>query len=91
MQWSAEKLPEGLELDSKTGIISGVVTSKGDYTVTLKAENALGVSVKQLVISMGLNWEFIRMPPKKLVAAFAVATDMKKQMQKILPLGELTC
>ncbi len=48
MQWSAEKLPEGLELDSKTGIISGVVTSKGDYTVTLKAENALGVS--------GNNW-----------------------------------
>lgn len=53
MQWSAEKLPEGLELDSKTGIISGVVTSKGDYTVTLKAENALGVSVKQLVIRIG--------------------------------------
>lgn len=53
MRWSAEKLPEGLEVDSKTGIISGVVTSKGDYTVTLKAENALGVSVKQMVIRIG--------------------------------------
>lgn len=47
------KTSRRMELDSKTGIISGVVTSKGDYTVTLKAENALGVSVKQLVIRIG--------------------------------------
>lgn len=175
MRWSVEKLPEGLELDSKTGIISGVVTSKGDYTVTLKAENALGVSVKQLVIRIGdellltppmgwnswntfgqhlteelvlqtadamiangmrdLGYSYINIDDfgscrngadghlqidktkfprgikyvadylhergfklgiysdaaEKLVVVFVVATDMKKQMQKILPLGELIC
>lgn len=53
IQWSAEKLPKGLELDSKTGIISGVVTSKGDYTVTFKAKNSLGVTEKQMVIRIG--------------------------------------
>ena len=42
MEWSAEKLPKGLKLDSKTGIITGSVASKGEYTVTLKAKNALG-------------------------------------------------
>ena len=40
MKWSADKLPKGLKLDSSTGIISGTVTFKGDYTVTLKADHA---------------------------------------------------
>ena len=74
MQWSAEKLPEGLELDSKTGIISGVMTSKGDYTVTLKAENALGVSVKQLVIRIGD--ELLLTPPMGWNSWNTFRTDM---------------
>lgn len=53
MKWSIEGLPKGLKLDSRTGIISGTVTSKGDYSVTLKASNALGTSEKKLVISIG--------------------------------------
>lgn len=52
MEWSAEKLPKGLKLDSKTGIITGSVASKGEYTVTLKAKNALGTSTEKLVIRM---------------------------------------
>ena len=53
MEWSAEKLPKGLKLDSKTGIITGSVASKGEYTVTLKAKNALGTSTEKLVIRIG--------------------------------------
>ena len=53
MEWSAEKLPKGLKLDSKTGIITGSVASKGEYTVTLKAKNALGTSTEKLVICIG--------------------------------------
>ena len=44
---------EGLKLDSKTGIITGSVASKGEYTVTLKAKNALGTSTEKLVIRIG--------------------------------------
>ena len=39
MEWSAEKLPKGLKLDSKTGIITGTVASEGENMVTLKAKN----------------------------------------------------
>ena len=53
MEWSAEKLPKGLRLDSKTGIITGTVAAKGDYTVTLKAKNALGTCTQELVIRIG--------------------------------------
>ena len=55
MEWSAEKLPKGLKLDSKTGIITGSVASKGEYTVTLKAKNALGTSTEKLVICIVIN------------------------------------
>lgn len=51
--WSAEHLPKGLELDSKTGIISGVADKKGTYEVMLTAKNKLGTSSKKLVIRIG--------------------------------------
>lgn len=53
MEWSAEGLPEGLELDSATGIITGTLTARGDYSVILKARNALGAAEKKLMIRMG--------------------------------------
>ena len=62
MEWSAEKLPKGLKLDSKTGIITGSVASKGEYTVTLKAKNALGTSTEKLVIRIGDD--LMLTPPK---------------------------
>lgn len=53
MKWSAVKLPKGLNLDTETGIISGTVTAKGDYAVTLKAKNTQGVCERKLIIRIG--------------------------------------
>lgn len=51
--FSAQNLPAGLTLDKGKGIISGTLTAKGDYTVTLVAENALGRTQKKLTIKAG--------------------------------------
>jgi len=53
MQFSAENLPQGLVLDSQTGIISGKVNKKGIYRATLKAKNELGEASKTLKINIG--------------------------------------
>ena len=43
IKFSAENLPDSLKLDSRTGVITGSTPSKrGDYLVTLKAENNSG-------------------------------------------------
>ncbi|MBB5441159.1 alpha-galactosidase [Pedobacter sp. AK017] len=51
--FSASNLPDGLQVDAKTGIITGKVLERGVYTVTLKARNSSGESVKQLRIKIG--------------------------------------
>ncbi|MBD3588517.1 putative Ig domain-containing protein [Bacteroides sp. GM023] len=53
MEWSVDKLPKGLKLNPETGIISGTIASKGDYTVTLKAKNALGTCEQKMIIRIG--------------------------------------
>jgi alpha-galactosidase len=53
MKFSAKGLPKGLKADSKTGLITGVVSEKGTYIVTLKAENKKGKAEKQLRIECG--------------------------------------
>ncbi|MCX6326919.1 MAG: NPCBM/NEW2 domain-containing protein [Bacteroidia bacterium] len=53
MQFSAENLPAGLILDSRTGIITGKVNKCGIYFTTLKAKNELGESTRQLKICIG--------------------------------------
>lgn len=53
MTFFAGNLPAGLRVDAKTGIITGKVLGKGAYTVTLKAKNSSGESVKQLRIKIG--------------------------------------
>ncbi len=51
--FSAANLPAGLSIDPKTGIISGAVSKRGIYPVTLKAKNELGEAVNQLTIKIG--------------------------------------
>ncbi len=53
MQFSAENLPEGLALDANTGIITGKVSKRGSYHVTLNAENKFGKTSKNLKIVIG--------------------------------------
>jgi alpha-galactosidase len=53
MSFSADGLPPGLQLDSKTGQITGRLTTKGDYNVTLTAMNGAGSAERKLKIVCG--------------------------------------
>ncbi len=51
--FSVENLPTGLSLDPQTGRISGTLTQKGEYKLTLRAANHLGSSQKPFRLVVG--------------------------------------
>ena len=51
--FSAKNLPGGLKLDSKTGRITGALKTKGEFIVTLRAENSSGTAEKKFRIVVG--------------------------------------
>ena len=53
IRFSAESLPEGLVLDSLSGIITGHISTPGKYLVTLMASNFKGESKKDFEIIVG--------------------------------------
>lgn len=53
LSFSAENLPKGLSIDSKTGIITGKVMDRGIYHAKMKAKNQFGTTVKELLIKIG--------------------------------------
>ena len=53
MRFSAKQLPKGLTLDAATGIITGTTPSKGEYFVTLEAENEVGRAKREFRIVAG--------------------------------------
>ncbi|WP_312089156.1 NPCBM/NEW2 domain-containing protein [Chryseobacterium sp.] len=53
MTFSAKNLPQGLTIDSQTGIITGNINTKGTYEVVLSAKNAKGSVSKKLKIESG--------------------------------------
>ena len=53
MQFSVKGLPEGLKLDTKTGYISGSLSTKGTYPVVIKAKNSLGSAERDFKIIVG--------------------------------------
>lgn len=53
MTFAAKNLPKGLSLDTKTGIITGVLKNKGESRVKLKATNELGTATRELKIVVG--------------------------------------
>lgn len=53
MHFSASNLPNGLSLNSKSGIITGKVNQRGTYVSTLKATNKFGEAAKELKIKIG--------------------------------------
>ncbi|MFT4071435.1 MAG: NPCBM/NEW2 domain-containing protein [Dysgonamonadaceae bacterium] len=53
MHFSAKNLPEGLSIDTATGVITGRINTPGTYAVILKAKNAKGEYEKPLRIVCG--------------------------------------
>lgn len=53
MTFSAKNLPEGLQLDPKTGRITGCLKAKGEHRVLLSAKNELGTAERELKIVVG--------------------------------------
>ena len=53
MTFSADALPPGLQIDSTTGHISGVLKVKGEFSTTLRAVNKLGSAQKKFRIVVG--------------------------------------
>jgi len=53
MEFSAEGLPKGLTLDPGTGRMTGTLAENGEYVVTLRAKNTLGVAERRLRIVVG--------------------------------------
>jgi len=49
------ELPEGLELDEETGVMSGVPTESGDFTITVQVENACGEATKEVNFTVCLK------------------------------------
>ncbi|MFW5886881.1 MAG: hypothetical protein ACOCUL_03910, partial [Bacteroidota bacterium] len=53
MYFSCKNLPEGLQVDSTTGIIKGKISKKGPYKVVFVAKNDFGESRKDFLIKVG--------------------------------------
>jgi alpha-galactosidase len=53
MEFAADGLPEGLKLDAASGRMSGAVGRPGDYSVILRARNALGAAERKFRIVVG--------------------------------------
>jgi alpha-galactosidase len=53
MTFQVTGLPQGLELDQKTGLITGMLVEAGTYVIQLKAKNMKGIAEKSLRIICG--------------------------------------
>jgi len=53
MTFTAKGLPKGLQLDPKTGHITGSLKEKGEYVVTVRARNKPGTAVQKFKIVCG--------------------------------------
>lgn len=50
--FQAVNLPTGLSISSSTGVISGVISSTGTYSISITASNAMGADTKTLVLTV---------------------------------------
>jgi hypothetical protein len=51
--YAAKKLPDGLILDEQTGIITGALAAKGEYTFTVTARNSAGKAAAKIKFVAG--------------------------------------
>jgi hypothetical protein len=56
--WSASGLPQGLSINAATGLISGLATAEGPFTVTITASGIGGTSTEtiSLLVSSAFNY-----------------------------------
>jgi alpha-galactosidase len=55
LTYKATGLPAGLKLDTKTGIITGVVAKPGNYLLTFTVSNKFGTNTKKFTLAIGDN------------------------------------
>ncbi|HEU0226159.1 MAG TPA: putative Ig domain-containing protein, partial [Arachidicoccus soli] len=53
MHYKVEQLPDGLTVDEHTGIITGVLNTRGDYKMKIIASNTLGKAQRDFTIKVG--------------------------------------
>ena len=53
MRYSIVGKPDGLEVDASTGVLSGSVAKRGNYKMTLVAENAKGRAEQEFILRVG--------------------------------------
>ena len=53
MKFNVVNLPEGLTLDAEQGIITGSLKQRGDYVMSIEADNAKGHAEQQFTIKVG--------------------------------------
>ncbi len=53
MKYSAASLPQGLSVDSVRGVVYGSVDKRGDYALTLEAQNSKGKDTKTITLKVG--------------------------------------
>lgn len=53
LTYKVQGLPEGLKLNSKTGIITGTVSNAGNYPLIFTVKNSKGVATKKFTLAVG--------------------------------------
>lgn len=53
LRYAVENLPAGLNVDEKTGIITGSLKNRGDYNMTFVVRNSLGTEKRAFTVTCG--------------------------------------
>jgi hypothetical protein len=94
LAFAAKKLPAGLALDAKTGIITGTLAAKGEFAFTATAKNSAGKAVAKIKIICGdtlaltppLGWNSYDAFGDNVVESEVMA-NARYVAEKMLPVG----
>ena len=76
-KFSVKNLPKGLKLDSKTGIISGKVTQKGTYPISVKVSNKHGSDLATFNLIIGD--ELLLTPPMGWSSWYSLSESVSQE------------